>query len=80
MDCDRRSYFRGALPREACAYWRMVFASDPVETGFPAPGMSREIQDVCMAWKNREQEVPVMEATPPENISGFAVLRSQGSA
>jgi len=80
MDCDRRSYFRGALRRDAMCILAHEFASDPVETGFPAPGMSREIQALRMAWKNREQEVPVMEATPPENTQGFAALRSQGPA
>ncbi|HET7083892.1 MAG TPA: hypothetical protein VFI23_03920 [Rhizomicrobium sp.] len=39
---------------------------------FGAAGMRRETQPLIPAGETREQEVPLTEETPPENLPGFA--------
>jgi hypothetical protein len=50
----------------------LEIAIDPVETGFPGAGMSRETQSLIPAGETLLQEVPYMEETPPESKPGFA--------
>jgi hypothetical protein len=64
-DCDCRSYFQGAQCAENPAI-------DPVETGFPGAGMSRETHFFITACETANRRVPAMEVTPPEYQPGSA--------
>jgi hypothetical protein len=47
-------------------------AIDPVETGFPGAGMSRETQFFITACETANRRIPAMEVTPPEYQPGSA--------
>jgi len=68
-------------PRETIAIAAVTFkapnarkssAIDPVETGFPGAGMSRETQFFITACETANRRVPAMEVTPPEYQPGSA--------
>jgi hypothetical protein len=55
--------------KDANASTRIVI--DPVETGFPGAGMSRETQFFISAGEICNRRF-LMEVTPPEDVTGFA--------
>jgi hypothetical protein len=71
-DCDCRSYFPGALARKPSVI-------DPVETGFPGAGKSRETQFFITACETANRRIPAWKSrrlntslAPPSESQGPA--------